>query len=190
MIVEIVDREGRTSSSLETVFFLKKRSIFLTGEISDKLSTEIIQQIMYLASLNKEPIRLYINSPGGSVSDGLAIYDVMKACGCTVITICTGLAASMAAVLLAAGTPGHRYCSTNAEVMIHQVMGQTQGQATDIELCAAHIRRVKEKINRLLSKMTGKSITQICLDTDRDNYMDAGQALKYGIVDHVGTLIV
>lgn len=186
MVIHTTNREGRYSTDLESVFYQQKRSIFLTGEINDRVSTEIIQQILYLAEIRKEPIHLYINSPGGSVSAGLAIYDTMRTCGCEVATICNGTAASMGAFLLAAGTPGRRYCAPHAEVIIHQVMGGAQGQATDIEICAEHIRYVKNVLNELLAKMTGQEVDKICVDTDRDYFMTAQQALEYGMVDHIG----
>lgn len=186
MIVHTTSREGRHSCELSSLFYLQKRIIFLTEEITDALSTEIIQQILYLADLNKEPICLYINSPGGSVSAGLAIYDVMKSCGCDILTVCNGTAASMGAFLLAAGTKGMRYCMPHAEVMIHQVMGGVQGQAADIEICAEHIRMKKNTLNGLLAEMTGQPVEKIRIDTDRDYYMSAEQSLEYGMVDHVG----
>ncbi len=186
MIVHTSNREGRCSMDLESLFYQQKRSIFLTGEINERVSTEIIRQILYLADVSKEPIHLYINSPGGSVSAGFAIYDIMKSCGCEISTICNGTAASMGAFLLASGTPGRRYCSPHAEVMIHQIMGGAQGQAADIEICADHIRRVKSTLNALLADMTGQEVEKIRVDTDRDYFMTAQQALDYGMVDHIG----
>lgn len=186
MMIHTTSREGRYSCELSTLFYLQKRTIFLTEEITDALSTEITQQILYLAELNRNPICLYINSPGGSVSAGLAIYDAMKSCGCNIITVCNGTAASMGAFLLASGTKGMRYCMPHAEVMIHQVMGGIQGQASDIEICAEHIRNKKNILNTLLSEMTGQPVEKISIDTDRDYYMSAAQALAYGMVDHIG----
>lgn len=186
MMIYTTSREGRCTADLESIFYQQKRSIFLTGEISDKVSTDIIQQMLYLAEISKDPINLYINSPGGSVTAGFAIYDIMRSCGCEVATICNGSAASMGAFLLASGTPGRRYCSPYAEVMIHQVMGGTQGQAADIEICADHIRYVKNTINKLLADMTGQDVERIRADTERDYFMTAQQALEYGMVDHIG----
>ena len=186
MIVHTSSREGRYSCELSSLFYLQKRTIFLTEEITDAVSTEIIQQILYLSELNKDPICIYINSPGGSVSAGFAIYDTMKSCGCDIITVCCSTASSMAAFLLAAGTKGMRYCMPHAEVMIHQVMGGVQGQAADIEICAEHIRIKKNMMNHLLSEMTGQPVDKIRVDTDRDYYMSAEQAEEYGMVDRIG----
>ena len=126
------------------------------------------------------------NSLGGSVSAGFAIYDTMKNCGCPVMTICNGMAASMAAFLLASGTKGMRYCMPHADVMIHQVMGGVQGQAADIEICAEQIKKKKHMMNQMLSEMTGQPVDKIRIDTDRDHYMNASEALAYGMVDHIG----
>lgn len=186
MIVHMTSREGRSSCELSSWFYLQKRMLFLADEITDALSTEIIQQILYLADLSKDPIYLYINSPGGSVSAGFAIYDTMKSCGCDIFTICNGIAASMGAFLLASGTKGMRYCMPHAEVMIHQVMGGVHGQAADIEICAEHIRNKKNILNNLLSEMTGQPVEKIRIDTDRDYYMSADQAVEYGMVDYIG----
>ena len=186
MIIQTSSREGRYSCELSSLFYLQKRMIFLTGEITDSLSTEIIQQILYLSDINKEPIFLFINSPGGNVSAGLTIYDTMKSCGCDIVTICNGMAASMGAFLLASGTKGMRYSMPHAEVMIHQVMGGVHGQASDIEICAAHIRERKNTLNALLSEMTGQPLEKISVDTDRDYYMNATQAKEYGMIDHIG----
>lgn len=188
MIINTATKEGRITSDLESLFYQQRRCISLTGDITDRLSTEIIHQIMYLADQNKDPITMYINSPGGSVTAGLAIYDAMKGCGCEVATVCLGMAASMGAFLLASGTPGMRYCSPHSEVMIHQVMGGTYGQASDIEICAEHIRRVKDEMNTMLAEMTGQDVKKIRVDTDRDYYMNAVQAKDYGMVDHVGII--
>ena len=186
MVIYTTGREGRYSCELSSFFYLQKRSIFLTETITEELSTEIIRQILYLADLNKEPIKLYINSLGGSVSAGFAIYDTMKNCGCPVMTICNGMAASMAAFLLASGTKGMRYCMPHADVMIHQVMGGVQGQAADIEICAEQIKKKKHMMNQMLSEMTGQPVDKIRIDTDRDHYMNASEALAYGMVDHIG----
>ena len=185
MVIYTTGREGRCAADLESVFYLQKRTVFLTGEITDDVSTELIRQILYLADLNREPIRFCINSPGGSVSAGLALYDVMKGCGCDIVTICGGTAASMAAFLLASGTPGKRYSMPHAEVMIHQIMGGAQGQAADIEISAEHIRRVRNTVNALLAQMTGQTAEKIRKDTDRNYYLNAEEARQYGLIDHI-----
>lgn len=165
---------------------LEDRIIFLTGEIDDAVADTIVAQLIYLES--KDPnkdISLYINSPGGSVSAGLAIYDTMKYIKCDVATICIGLAASMGAFLLSSGTKGKRFALPNSEVMIHQPLGGAQGQASDIEIQAKQIQLVKEKINRILSEQTGQDIKKVQKDTDRDYYMSAEQAKEYGLIDDI-----
>jgi len=165
---------------------LEDRIILLSGEVNDASATSIIAQLIYLEG--KDPskdISLYINSPGGSVSAGLAIYDTMNYIKCDVSTICIGLAASMGAFLLSSGTKGKRFALPNAEVMIHQPLGGAQGQASDIKIAAEHILRTKAKLNRILSENTGKDITTIERDTDRDNFMSAEDAREYGLIDKV-----
>lgn len=165
---------------------LKDRIIFLGTGIDDGVANAIIAQLLFLEQQNpKEDIKLYINSPGGSVSSALAIYDTMQYIRCDVQTICVGLAASAGAVLLAAGKKGKRYALPNAEIMIHQVMGGAQGQASDINIHAQHILRTKEKLNEILSKHTGQKVAKVEKDTDRDYFMSAEEAVKYGIVDKV-----
>lgn len=166
---------------------LKERIIFLGGPINDPLANTIIAQLLFLASQDsKKDIQLYINSPGGSVSSALAIYDTMQHVKPEVSTICVGLAASGAALLLAAGTKGKRYALPNAEIMIHQVMaGGIEGQASDIEISAKHIIRLRDKLNRILSKHTGKPESQVEKDTDRNYHMDPDEAKKYGLIDEV-----
>jgi ATP-dependent Clp protease protease subunit len=165
---------------------LKERIIFIGGPIDDNIANTIIAQLLFLENEDKhKDIKLYINSPGGSVTAGLAIYDTMQYVKPKVSTICVGLAASMGATLLAAGAKGKRYILPNAEIMIHQVMGGAQGQATDVEISAKHIIKVKENLNKILSKHTGQALSQIEKDTDRDNYMSATDAKKYGIVDQI-----
>ena len=160
---------------------LKERIIFLSGSIDDDSANIIIAQMLFLESEDpKKDIKLYIHSPGGSVSAGLAIYDTMNHIKPDVSTICVGIAASMAAVLLSSGTKGKRLALPNAEVMIHQVMGGAEGQASDIAISAKHILRTKENLNRILSKNTGKNIDQVEKDSDRDNYMTADESKKYG----------
>ena len=164
----------------------KERIVFLTGEVTDELATVVIAQLLYLESIDSSAdIQLYINSPGGSVSAGMAIYDTMNFIKCDVSTICIGLAASMGAFLLAGGAKGKRYALPNAEIMIHQPLGGTQGQATEIEIAAKHILRTKEKLNRILSENTGKPLEEVAKDTDRDNWKTADEAKEYGLIDEV-----
>lgn len=165
---------------------LKERIIFLGAPVDDQMANTIIAQLLFLESQDsKKDVRLYINSPGGSVSAGMAIYDTMQYIKPAVSTICVGLAASMAATLLASGAKGKRMALPNSEVMIHQVMGGAQGQAVDIKIQSEHILRIKERVDRILAKHTGQTLKKIEKDTDRDNYMNADEALKYGIVDHI-----
>lgn len=165
---------------------LKERIVFLSGAIDDDTANIVIAQLLFLESEDpKKDIKLYIHSPGGSVSAGLAIYDTMNHIKPDVMTICVGMAASMAAVLLSSGTKGKRFALPNAEVMIHQVMGGAEGQASDIAISAKHILRTKENLNKILSKNTGKPVDQVEKDSDRDNYMTADEAKKYGLVDEV-----
>ena len=166
---------------------LKDRIIFLGGTIVDPVANAIIAQLLFLASEDeKKDIKLYINSPGGSVPATLAIYDTMQYVKPDVSTICIGMAASGAALLLSAGAQGKRFALPNAELLIHQVMaGGIEGQATEIEISARHILRLKDRLNRILSKHTGKALEQVEKDTDRDFYMDAEEAKKYGIIDEI-----
>jgi ATP-dependent Clp protease protease subunit len=163
---------------------LKDRIIFLGTAIDDGVANAIIAQLLFLEQQNpKEDIKIYINSPGGSVSSALAIYDTMQYIRCDVQTICVGIAASAAALLLSSGKKGKRFVLPNAEVMIHQVMGGTQGQASDINIHAQHILKTKEKLNGILAKNTGQKIAKVEKDSDRDYFMSAEEAVKYGIVD-------
>ncbi|MCQ2547936.1 MAG: ATP-dependent Clp endopeptidase proteolytic subunit ClpP [Clostridia bacterium] len=165
---------------------LKDRIIFLSGEINDEIANVVVAQLLFLEAEDAEKdIYLYINSPGGSVSAGMAIYDTMNYIKPQVSTICVGMAASMAAFLLSAGTKGKRFALPNAEVMIHQPLGGTQGQASDIMIHANHIQRIKDKMNKILAENTGKDLETVSRDTDRDNYMSASEALEYGLVDKV-----
>ncbi len=166
---------------------LKERIVFLSGVISDPLANTVIAQLLFLESQDpKKDIQLYINSPGGSVSSALAIYDTMQYIKSPVSTICVGLAASGGALLLAAGTKGKRYALPNAEIMIHQVMaGGIEGQAIDIEISARHVMRLKTKLSQILSKHTGRPLPQVERDTDRNYHMDTEEAKKYGIIDEV-----
>ncbi|MCI7002923.1 MAG: ATP-dependent Clp endopeptidase proteolytic subunit ClpP [Clostridia bacterium] len=165
---------------------LEDRIIFLTGEITDETANSVVAQLIFLEGKDPEKdISLYINSPGGSVSAGLAIYDTMNFIKCDVTTICVGLAASMGAFLLSSGAKGKRFALPNSEIMIHQPLGGAQGQASDIEIQANHIKRIKEKINKILSEQSGQPLEKVQKDTDRDFYMSADEALEYGLIDKI-----
>lgn len=165
---------------------LKDRIIFLGTEIDDTVANLVIAQMLFLESQDKtKDIKLYINSPGGSVTSGLAIYDAMQYVKPNVSTICVGLAASMAAVLLASGEKGKRFALPNSEVMIHQVLGGVQGQATDIKIHAERILKIKDRLNQILSKHTGQKISKVAADTERDYFLDPEDAVKYGLIDKV-----
>ena len=167
---------------------LKDRIIFLGEEVTDASASIIVAQLLFLESEDPDKdISLYINSPGGSVTAGMAIYDTMKYIKCDVSTICIGMAASMGAFLLAGGTKGKRMALPNAEIMIHQPSGGAKGQATEIKIVAENILKIKAKLNKMLSENTGKPIEQVEIDTERDNYMSAEEALDYGIVDKIIT---
>lgn len=165
---------------------LKERIVFVAGPVSDPVANTVIAQLLFLESQDsKKDISLYINSPGGSVSATLAIYDTIQHIKPDISTICVGFAASGAAILLAAGAKGKRFALPNSEIMIHQVLGSAEGQATEIEISARHILRVKEKLNKILANHTGQPLEKIEKDTDRDFFMDAEEAKKYGIVDKI-----
>lgn len=165
---------------------LKDRIIFLGTPVDDDVANAIIAQLLFLDSQSKDKeIKLYINSPGGSVTAGLAIYDTMQYVNADVSTICIGMAASMGAFLLASGAKGKRFILPNAEVMIHQVMGGAEGQATDVKIRAEHILKTKDRLNKLLAYHTSQPIDKIERDTDRDNYMSPEEALKYGLIDKI-----
>jgi len=165
---------------------LEERIIFLAGVITDSVANLVIAQILFLASKDaKKDIKLYVNSPGGSVTAGLAIYDTMQYVSCDISTICIGMAASMGATLLTAGEKGKRFALPNSEILLHQVAGGVKGQATDIEIEAKQILKIKGKLNEILSEHTGQSLKKIEKDTDRDFYLSAEEALKYGIIDQV-----
>lgn len=164
---------------------LKDRIIFLSGEINDSLANIVVSELLYLDSLNHEDICLYINSPGGSVTSGFAIYDTMNFIKSDVRTIVVGMAASMGAFLLSSGAKGKRCALKNAEVMIHQVLGGAQGQATDIKIQAEHILKIKKKLNSILASNTGQPINKVIRDCERDNYMSSDEALKYGLIDQI-----
>lgn len=164
---------------------LKDRIIILSGEIDDNLANSIAAQLLYLDSLNHDPINLYINSPGGSITAGMAIYDTMNYIKSKVSTICIGMAASMAAFLLSSGEKGMRFILPNGEVMIHQPLGGAQGQATEIKIAAERILKLKEKLNKILSENTGQSLEKISHDTERDYFLSADEALEYGLIDKI-----
>lgn len=164
---------------------LKDRIILLSGEIDDNLANSIIAQILYLDSINHYDINMYINSPGGSVTAGMAIYDTMNFVKSNVSTTCIGMAASMGAFLLSCGHKGKRYCLPNSEVMIHQPLGGAQGQATEIKIAAERILKMRDKLNKILAKNTGQSFETIEKDTERDNFMSADEALEYGLIDKI-----
>ena len=183
----VIEQTNRGSTAYDLFSrLLEDRIIFLTGAIDDATANLVVGQLLYLET--KDPTKdicLYINSPGGSVTAGMAIFDTMNYIKCDVSTICVGMAASMGAFLLAAGTKGKRICLPNSEVMIHQPLGGAQGQASDIKIVADHILKTKAKLNKFLSEATGKPVEVIERDTDRDNYMSAEEAKAYGLVDEV-----
>lgn len=184
MVVEQTNRGERSYDIYSRL--LEDRIVFLNGEIDDNSANLVIAQLIYLEGKDPDKdIMMYINSPGGSVVAGLAIYDTMNYIKCDVSTICVGLAASMAAILLSSGTKGKRYALPNSEVMIHQPLGGFQGQASDIKIHAEHMMRTRKLINKILSENTGSSIETIEKDTDRDNFMTADEAKKYGLIDKV-----
>lgn len=165
---------------------LKERIIFLGGPINDAVANTVIAQLLFLDNqASEEDIKIYINSPGGSVSAGLAIYDTMQYVKSDISTICVGMAASMGAVLLSAGKKGKRLSLPNSEIMLHQVMGGAEGQASDIEISAKHILKIKDRLNKILAKHTGQPLKRIEKDTDRDFYMSSDEAKTYGVVDRV-----
>lgn len=183
----VVDQNGANERSYDIYSrLLEDRIVFLTGEVNDQSANIVIAQLIYLEGKNPDKdIFLYINSPGGSVSAGMAIYDTMQYIKCDVSTICIGLAASMGAFLLSSGTKGKRFALPNSEIMIHQPLGGAQGQASDIEIQARQIQKIKAKLNKILSDNTGKPLKTIEKDTDRDNYMTAEEAKEYGLIDNI-----
>ncbi|MGO4987331.1 MAG: ATP-dependent Clp endopeptidase proteolytic subunit ClpP [Gallicola sp.] len=184
MVVEQTNRGERSYDIYSRL--LKDRIIFLSGEVHNDMADLIVAQLLFLESEDpKKDIQIYINSPGGSVSAGLAIYDTMKYVKPDVSTICIGMAASMGAVLLAAGTKGKRYALPNADVMIHQPLGGSQGQAEDIRIQAEKILKVRDQLNKILADQTGQPLDRIAKDTDRDFYMSAEEAKEYGLIDEV-----
>ena len=187
LIPTVIDRtdEGERAYDLYSRL-LEDRIIFITGEITDETADSVVAQLIFLeAKDSSKDISIYINSPGGSVTAGMAIYDTMNYIKCDVATICIGLAASMGAFLLSSGTKGKRFALPNSEVMIHQPLGGARGQASDIMIQATQIQKTKEKLTKILAANTGKDYNRVYEDTDRDNYMDAEEALNYGIIDKI-----
>ena len=179
-----------TDSKKETVYdiyskLLKERIIFIEGEINDETANLVVSELLYLDSISNDDINIYINSPGGSITAGMAIYDTMNYIKSDTVTIGIGLCASMAAFLLSSGTKGKRYSLSNTEIMIHEPLGGVNGQATEIKIVAERILKIKKKLNKILSKNTKKSLSKIEKDVERDYYMDSDEALKYDIIDKI-----
>ncbi|MBC3932901.1 ATP-dependent Clp endopeptidase proteolytic subunit ClpP [Undibacterium sp. CY22W] len=189
MVPMVVEQSGRGERSYDIYSrLLKERVIFMVGPVNDQTANLVVAQLLFLESENPEKdISLYINSPGGSVSAGMAIYDTMQFIKPDVSTLCTGMAASMGAFLLAAGAKGKRFSLPNSRIMIHQPLGGAQGQASDIEIQAREILYLRERLNGILAEKTGRSLEQIAKDTDRDNFMSADAAVEYGLIDKVLT---
>ncbi|MDR1560337.1 MAG: ATP-dependent Clp endopeptidase proteolytic subunit ClpP [Clostridiales bacterium] len=189
LVPYVIEQTNRGERSYDIYSrLLKDRIIFLSEEVNDVTASLVVAQLLFLeAEAPDKDINFYINSPGGSVTAGMAIYDTMRYIKSDVSTICVGIAASMGAFLLAGGQKGKRFALPNAEILIHQPMGGTRGQATDIQIHAEHILRTKLKMNRILSNNTGRSLEEVTRDTDRDNYMTAEEALDYGIIDRIIT---
>ena len=187
LVPMVVDQTGSNERSYDIYSrLLEDRIVFLTGEIDDASANIVIAQLIYLEGKNPDKdIYLYINSPGGSVSAGMAIYDTINYIKCDVSTICIGLAASMGAFLLSSGTKGKRFALPNSEIMIHQPLGGAQGQSTEIQIAAEHILKTRKLINQILADHTGQSIKKINADTDRDNFMTAQEAVDYGLIDGI-----
>lgn len=189
VIPYVIEQTSRGERSYDIYSrLLKERIIFLGEEVTDASASVIIAQLLFLEGEDPEKdIHLYINSPGGSVSAGLAIYDTMQYIKCDVSTICIGMAASMGSFLLSGGAKGKRFALPNSEIMIHQPLGGAKGQATEIQIAAEHILKTRERLNKILAANTGQSLEQIEIDTERDNFMSAQQAKEYGLVDEVIT---
>ena len=187
LVPMVVEQTGRGERSYDIFSrLLNDRIIMLCKEVNDASASLVVAQLLYLEGQDPDKdIQLYINSPGGSVTAGMAIYDTMQYIKCDVSTICIGMAASMGAFLLSSGAKGKRYILPNAEVMIHQVSGGSQGQATDVMIQAARMQKMKENLNRILAENTGKPVEQVTADTERDNWMSSAEAVAYGLVDKV-----
>lgn len=189
LIPTVIEKSGQYERAYDIYSrLLKDRIIFLGEPVTDHVANIVIAQFLFLDAESKDKdIKFYINSPGGSVTAGLAIYDTMQYVKADVSTICVGMAASMGATLLAAGAPGKRFALPNSEIMIHQVMGGFEGQASDIKIRSEHILRIKDKLNKILAKHTGQSVSVIERDTDRDRFLNTEEAKKYGIIDKIIT---
>ena len=189
LVPYVIEQTSRGERSYDIYSrLLKDRIIFLGEEVNETTASLVVAQLLFLESEDStKDISLYINSPGGSVTAGMAIYDTMQYIKCDVNTICMGMAASMGAFLLAAGTKGKRFALPNSEIMIHQPLGSAKGQATDVLIHARHIERIRENINNILAERTGRPIEDIRRDTERDNFMSVGEALDYGLIDKVIT---
>lgn len=189
LVPMVVEQTGRGERSYDIFSrLLNDRIIMLSDEVNDATASLVVAQMLYLEGQDPDKdIHLYINSPGGSITSGMAIYDTMQYIKCDVSTICVGMAASMGAFLLAAGAKGKRFALPNSEIMIHQPLGGAKGQASDIKIQAEHILRIKDKMNRMLSEMTGQPLEKVTSDTDRDNFLTAQQALEYGLIDRIMT---
>lgn len=186
LIPTVIEKEGQSERCYDIYSrLLKDRIIILNGEINDSLANSIVAQLLFLDSENHEDISLYINSPGGVITSGMAIYDTMNFIKSDVSTICIGLAASMAAFILSSGKKGKRYALPNAEIMIHQPLGGASGQATEIKIAAEHILKLKDKLNTILAKNTNKPLEKIQNDTERDYFLNSNEALEYGIIDKI-----
>ena len=187
MVPYVIEQTGGVERQYDIYSrLLKDRIIFIGEEIDDRLASVVVGQLLFLEAEDPDKdINIYINSPGGSVTAGMAIYDTMRYIKPDISTICVGMAASMGAFLLAAGTEGKRYCLPNAEIMIHQPLGGVKGQAEDIRIHAEWILKTREKLNRILSENTGQPLEKVAADTDRDNFMSAEEAAEYGIIDKV-----
>lgn len=183
----VIENEGQGERSYDIYSrLLKDRIIFLSGEINTEMANAIIAQLLFLNAQDKEKdITMYINSPGGQVTAGFGIYDTMNHISCDVATVCIGMAASMGAFILSSGTKGKRYALPNAEIMIHQPLGGARGQATDIQIVAENIIKIKKKLATILAQNTGQDYDKVIADTERDNYLDASEAKEYGLVDSV-----
>ena len=189
-VAEKNDKYGRQLMDITSILFTQNRMVFVDEVITDALASDISKQLLYLSTVSSEDITMVINSPGGSVSAGLAIYDTMNGLSCDVSTVCLGMAASMGAFLLAAGTKGKRYVTPNSEVMIHQIMGDASGQAVDVQIAAHRIGRMKDSLNVMLAGFTGQPLDRIQIDTDRDYFMTAAEAVAYGMADEEKTSLL
>ena len=187
LVPTVIEQTGRGERAFDIYSrLLNDRIIFLSDEVNDTTASLVVAQLLFLESQDPDKdIMLYINSPGGSVSAGFAIFDTMNYIKCDVSTICVGMAASMGAFLLSSGAKGKRFALPNSEIMIHQPLGGMQGQASDIKIHADHILRTRQKLNEILARETGKTVEQIALDTERDNFMSAAEAAEYGLIDKV-----